>query len=275
MPDVVQSPPSIAGPGFYLGPDDNLRLTVYNALATARVTIAGRILNAQSLKVENFVHEFTPTSDRVASVLTRRLTEGWLLNWHVYASNAAPLIGQTFAVASVVRGGTGFVDDLATLCAGYITSKQRIAWPGGTIVNSVDGAGAIRKITGTNPAAGAEITETVPTGARWQFLQFKLLLTTSAVAGNRQPTLTIDDGTNFYFTSGMHTVTAASTARTMYWTYGMGIFAAATANGFIQGLGNGPMLPAGHRITTSTTALDVGDQYSAIHYVVREWLEGA
>lgn len=274
MPDAAMQSPALAGPGWYLNADDNLRIIVYNALAGVKVTVSGRRLDRVGNLVDVFAWEITPTSDRVASTIIRRLGEGWLLSLHAYASTGAPLIGQTFVTIGIVRGYSGQVDELGTLAAGYVTSKQRIAWPGGPIANSVDGAGAIRKITGANPAAGAEISETVPTGARWQLLQFKLLLTTSGVAGNRQPTLTIDDGTNFYFTSGMHTVTAASVARTMYWMYGMGVFAAATANGFIQGLGNGPMLPAGHRITTSTAAIDVGDQYSAIHYVVREWLEG-
>jgi hypothetical protein len=266
----LELPPSVVGGGFFLGNEDQIRLTVYNALAGVRVTIAGRIVSAEDATVSPFEYEVTPTSDRLASIRTGRLSSGWLLSVHVYASAGSPLIGQTFAIASIVRGSTGAVVELATLAAGYITGKQRIAWPNSPIVNSLDGAGALRKIAGTNPAAGAEIVEVVPTGARWLLLAIKFLITTSAVAGNRAPTITIDDGNsaNYYMNISSTATTAASLAHT--WYYAAGIIERGRNQAFPPGI----WLPSGHRWMTTTTAIDVGDQYSAIHYVVREWLEG-
>lgn len=267
-------PPAIAGPGLYLANEDNLRITLINSLAGARVTISGRRLGLGSDRIDAFRYEVTPASDRSASTFVFRLGAGWLLNVQAFVSNGSPVIGQTFAIVQVVRGQSGDVIDLATLLAGYVTARQRIGWPGGTIEGSLEGAGALRKIAGTTPAAGAELNESVPTGARWMLLSLKLLLTTSAVAGNRQITLTFDDGTNFYLVSGQGNTTPASTAQTYYWMHGGLPLVSGSLQGRVQGFPPTMWMLAGHRFNTSTAALDVGDQYSAIHYVVREWLEG-
>jgi hypothetical protein len=37
----------------------------------------------------------------------------------------------------------------------------------------------------------------------------------------------------------------------------------------------GVRLPAAFRIRTTTISIDVGDQYSAVQYLVKEWIEGA
>jgi hypothetical protein len=275
MPDAPNYSPALAGPGFYLHPDDNLRITVYNALATVRVKATGRRLDAISGRVEPFEHEFTPTSDRVASIITRRLGEGWLLNLQLFASNAAPLHGQAFAVASIVRGQEGFVVDLATLAAGYVTAKQRVAWPGGIITSSLEGHGALRSIAGSTPAAGAEISETVPTGARWELLAFEATFVTSAVAANRVPQLTIDDGTTVVFRLGAALNQAASLTQRRSWFQGAPAPYLDNASNLPLPIPSNVRLGSGFRIKTVTAAIDVGDQYSAVQYLVREWIEGA
>jgi hypothetical protein len=156
--------PPFAGNGFYFAGDDNLQVTVFNALASVAVRIAGRFLHADG-RVEPFVHRLVPTSNRVASPFTARLGVGWLLSVQATVSAAAPLTGQAFVVLSVVRGQSGGQEDLATLAAGYVSAANRVAWPGSPVLNSLEGGGALRSITGTTPGAGAEISETVPTGA--------------------------------------------------------------------------------------------------------------
>jgi hypothetical protein len=274
MTDEMLSESSIAAPGFYIGDEDNLRGTVYNALAGVRVTLAGRWMSARDGRVSAFEREITPTSDRVASVVTVRLGEGWILSAHLYASNGAPVIGQTFGVISIVRGQTGGVVELATLAAAYFTAKQRAAWPGQPIENSLDGAGALRYITGTNPGAGQNLVETVPTGARWQLLSLKFNLSTSGVAGNRIPSLLLDDGTNYYYESIHHTATAATANRDYLWLHGLPIVTSGSTTGVEQGFSPTLWIPSGHRIRTGVAALDAGDAITSIRYVVREWLEG-
>lgn len=54
-------------------------------------------------------------------------------------------------------------------------------------------------IVGANPAAGAEVSETVPAGETWCLLGVRVTLVTSATVATRQPILTLDDGTNIFF----------------------------------------------------------------------------
>lgn len=134
----------------------------------------------------------------------------------------------------------------------------------------VIGTGRIRVIVGTNPGAGVEVSETCPAGKRWRLVSMQLTLVTSAAVATRVVTIFIDDGTNTYQrTNGSGAQTASLT-----FNYCVGDF------GVIQGGGSGTqliptvcntILLPGHRIRTSTTALDAADDYAAPVYEVEEW----
>lgn len=268
------SPALVGGTTRYVAGDEMLRLTVLNALANVRVRLAGRFLNLEG-RIVSFAHDLLPTSDRVATTLTRSLGEGWLLDWSVVAIAAAPVIGQAYAIVSLVRGQTGAVVDLATLGAGYVTTTQRLASTDASVASSLDGAGALRSIAGTTPAAGVEVSETVPTNARWEILAFKAQLVTAVAVANRVPSLTLDDGATVYYRTSCGFLQTASS--TFIWSWGPGVNALApVANSQLQEtLPVGLRLPAGHRINTVTGALQGADQWNAIQYLVREWIEGA
>lgn len=123
-----------------------------------------------------------------------------------------------------------------------------------------------------NPVAGAELTATVPTGKTWQFVGLRITLVTSAVVANRVPSLVFDDGTNLIARNIAGTTHPASiTAEYYFGDYNLftsgalgasGIAFVSTANGFV--------LPAGYRIRTITTALDVADDYGIATIFVKE-----
>jgi hypothetical protein len=269
--DLAIRPPASA---IFCNGEESLRLSALNALAGVRLRVAGRFMHMDG-RIEPIVDTLLPASDRSVSVKTLPLAVGWLCNAQVSVSAGTPQTGQTFAVLSLVRGRTGAFEELATLAAGPITAVHRLAWPGSLILSSVEGAGALRTISGTTPGAGVEVSESVPTGARWQLLQFACTLTTSAVAGNRDPFVIIDDGTNVLQQFGQGLTTAAGVTRRQYWSTGLSLNGTGFAGSAIQGLPTTLLLLPGHRILTGTTALDVGDQYSLVRYTVREWIEGA
>jgi hypothetical protein len=114
----------------------------------------------------------------------------------------------------LVRGPGAVGGVTATLLQGPVSSLQRIAWPGSLLLSSLDVAGILRSITGTDPAAGAEISETVPTGARWRLRALAATLVTSATVANRTVSLRVDDGTTGYFgTDAAGTQPASNTIR--------------------------------------------------------------
>lgn len=260
--------------GLYCTGDEQLRLTVLNAASGVTVAIRGRFLDLDG-HVERLGDTLVPATDRSASTLTLRLGRGWLQNVAVIASAGTPLSGQCFVQLSLIRGEGSIGLDETTLAAGYVTAVQRIAWPGGLVLNSLEGGGALRSIAGTTPGAGAEVSETVPTGARWELLAITMLLTSNATVSNRGANLTLDDGANVYGRFAHVLFVTAGLAAQLTWAAGVAVIAAGNAVRQTSPIPAGNRLGAGHRIRTSTDNIQAGDQFSAIRYLVREWIEGA
>jgi len=254
--------------------DDNLRITSYNAAANVQLAIRSRTLTTDGT-LDASVDGQTPNTDRSAKQTILITPEGWLLGGEVFVSAGSPSIGQCYVVVEIFRGTTTAGLALQQLAAGYVTTKQPLAFPSLLSQSSLDGSGALRSIAGATPAAGAEISETVPVGARWELLVFKATLTTSAAAANRLPALTIDDGTTEYYRDQFATNEVASTTYRNIWAAGLGLNSGLNTLTQRGALPVGLRLAAGYRIRTVTTAIDAADQWSAVQYLVREWIEGA
>ena len=276
MPDA--SPPPIevraVGNARYLDNDSVLRLTVFNAAAGVTVRLSGRRLDLFGRTIP-FVHRLVPATNRTASTFDLELDEGWLLGAEATITAGTPQDGQTYAVLSIGVGRAAGFEELETFAADTISAARRLSWPGTLNRGPLDGRGALRSITGTSPAAGAEISETVPTGARWELIAFRTPIVTNATAGNRTTVLFYDDGVNRLASFPAMAVIAPSTNSAIEWAQGS--TAIATINGQ-----NAPglipplfTLPAAARIRTATANLAAGDQYGAPQYLVREWIEGA
>jgi hypothetical protein len=257
----------------YMRIDDNIRITSYNSLASVRLEVRSRILGCEGNIIASGDVQ-VPNSDRTAKQSIFITPEGWLLGLEIFASAASPFRGQTYVVVEIVRGLGSSATVLQTLAMGYLTAKEPLAYPGSPLQSSIEGRGWMRSFTGTNPAAGAESTETVPTGARWRLVGHFITLTTSATAATREFGLIIDDGVNTMLGSGPQIGQITTLVRAY--------------NGFLSNqraaLGAGVLLPypipeaiclAGWRIRTSTVAIQVGDDYTAPQLLVEEWLEVA
>lgn len=133
----------------------------------------------------------------------------------------------------------------------------------------VRSGGVIRTVTGTNPAAGAEVSETVPAGKEWRLLSIAVALVTSATAATRRPHLLIDDGTTVSYRRASNATQAASLTQN-YVFAGEGPEAAVRGTWVADPL---PSLPlgAGYRIRTSTESIQAGDDYGAPVLLVEEF----
>jgi len=260
--------------GSYLRADENLRVTSYNALASVVLAVRARVYEADGTVTDSF-DSHTPLTNRSAQATIIRTPEGWLLGGEVFVSSASPLIGQTFVVVEIVRGESTAGIATQLLAAGYVTAKQPLLFPQVAPQSSLDGGGALRSITGTTPAAGAEISETVPTGARWELLAFAATLTTSAAVANRTPLLIVDDGANDYYRDTVTTTQTASLAIRYLWGPGVAIRSGTNNNLQNGSTPVGMRLGGGHRLRTSTTSIQGADQWGGVQYLVREWIEGS
>lgn len=133
----------------------------------------------------------------------------------------------------------------------------------------------LKIITGTNPAANVEISETVPAGKLWQVLGVAYTLVTEATAGARLSVLVIDDGTTVMHKLNPFITHAASlTAHYSFYSGGGDAEGAATAAGgsaISVPLPNPLFLPAAGRIRTETAVKQALDDYSAPLLTVIEY----
>lgn len=256
---------------FYMTGEDALQLSGWNVGAGNRLIVAGRFLGLDGFP-RSFEHDLPLTSNRVVASVVRQFGQGCLLNLTVRLSGVTAAYGATFARAQVVRGVDGSGRVIGTLCAGYVTSEQPIAFPGGFVRSMLEGPGNIRSIAGSNPAAGVEVSETVPTGARWRLIALAAQLVTDATAANRLPRLLIDDGASVYYQSDP--AAAQTAATTVNHVAGAAVQRSAVVSSTASwALPNDLRLSAGHRIRTSTASLQAGDNWDIPQLLVEEWLE--
>lgn len=259
---------------FYFDGNDNLRVEGWNTVTGASLLVQGRFVN-EAGAVEAFSRELPLTADRLRVAGDFAMARGFILNLVVTVIGAAPKIGQTFARVSVIRGFTGATLVMGVLLQGYVTSQQGLGWPGSPIVSSTDGEPVIRFFNGTMPAAGAEISETVPTGARWSIVRCLASLTTNGVAGNRYVNLACIDSALYNFRSVQPTAQAPGVFHVYVWSPNLPPVYDPVNFVSMQPLAHDSALMAGQSLETFTTGLQAGDQYSEPRMYVREWLDVA
>jgi len=159
------------------------------------------------------------------------------------------------------------------LFQGYLDPSSALAWPPGKIQLPEETRGYIHLVTGADPAAGSEISETVPTNARWRLLAMTFSLTTDATAVTRRVMLAFDDGSTIYAYEKAFEAQGANLTRAYSFVAGLN-HEAVTGIGKIHGhLPKNLILPQGYRIRTTTSNLQAGDNLTAPAMLVEEWLE--
>lgn len=256
---------------LYVTSDDELKIIVWNSVASLSVQVTLRILRPDGQIVPQ-LETINPTSDRVGNTKFYPLQEGFILGVAVAATSGEQL-GATYVQVAISRGGTGANGFFAQLLtSGYIGQFRALTWPGVIMEHSQAGPGNIRSITGSSPAAGAEIAETVPTGALWRLNSFQFGFTASANVATRYPELVIDDGANTLLQiDGARNITAGQ-AFSLGFGAGMQFRQSPQQNHDLYALPGPFILRPGYRVRTSTLSLQANDQYTAPQYQVEEWL---
>lgn len=254
----------------YLYPGSGFIVRTLNAISGLVLQLSYMVLLPEGRLVQN-VHQLTTNGTRAGQSLIIALPEGFLVQLTVRCiNNFVP--NRIFVQVGIITSLLSATTNVQVICQGYLNNFSWLWWPGGANASSTEGAGAINSVTGTLPSAGAEISETVPTGAIWQLKAFTFKLTTSATVANRIPHLIIDDGTNVLLDAPAPS-TAGASGTTRYVT-GDNAIAAAVLDStmWLQSVAALRLLP-GYRIRTLTTSLQAADQYTAPQYLVTEWLE--
>lgn len=257
---------------LYIYPDSWVFVHLTNSVSGLGVRVSLQILGREG-RIKEHSRTFTPTADRITNHSEFFVGEGFVINANVEVTDGTARHGQVYVRTGISRPIGGGHIHWRTLISDYVTSGYEAGWPGGVTRSSTDGQGIIRTIAGTDPAAGSEIAESVPTGARWRLLSLFFRLDTSAAAVTRTPKVFVDNGT-----ATPHIVLVPPLG------FGPSDFVESTYGGLV---GMEPItfernvvypLPAvlmfaGWRVRTSTTNLQAGDDFGAPRLMVEEWLE--
>lgn len=137
------------------------------------------------------------------------------------------------------------------------------------------GPGVRKVVTGTNPAANAEVAAAdfvVPAGKIWVPISFSVLLA-QGITQTPAPALVWDDGTNVLGAApGSTAAVSVSTTTRMTWSRGLRSLptagAALTANmAVLPDL----VLPAGYRLATLTAGIGANTDYGVPNLLVVEF----
>jgi hypothetical protein len=257
---------------FYTTGEDNLRIVSFNAAAGVKLQLVARLLGRDGRPTPSR-WDHTPNTDRSAKSDDFPLSGQTLLNVNVVASAGAPLIGQCYVMVQLIRGIGSAALVVGTILAGPVTATQSLGFPGSPIQAAVEGIGYVRAINGTTPAAGVDINETVPTGARWSLLSFRFQLTTNAVVANRKANFRLQSSIGFLYLSANTNAQTAGLVGDYSIGQSLGYANDAAQSLYTLPMPEGTTLLAGQTFGTSSTALQAGDQFSSPRYLVREWLD--
>jgi len=159
------------------------------------------------------------------------------------------------------------------LCAGYLTDTKTLTWPPGIFEHPGEVPGKLRIVVGTDPTAGSEISESVPTNARWRIYYVRFRLVTDSTVATRRVFLQFDDGSNI----ALRVPAAASQAESLTRDYN---FLSNYPNTptlvddeIFSSFGSPIILFQGYRIRTITSNLQTGDNFTAPTLYVEEWIE--
>jgi hypothetical protein len=134
------------------------------------------------------------------------------------------------------------------------------------------GTGEIVQIAGADPAAGAQMLETVPAGHRWRLLSVRIALTTSATAANREIGLCIEtDAPQLYFFSPSRQNQIASLSRSYNFFPGVATTTPVTNTEFTVPIPDNQYLLPGYRLETCATNFQVGDDIGVPRIQVERW----
>lgn len=271
-PNLVHFDPKLVVPTqpIYLQRNDFIYLGTFSNTNGAQVRMTYRYLTPEGEIKEG---QYTPPPFLVWAWTVFPLFEGWLLSFQI-TQITAPVAGQLcYAIVALGRGAVSavVVQLQGVIWQGYVPSNMALGWPGTPSKEITDGPGILRTITGTQPGAGTDINEVVPTQRRWQLLSFCAILTTSATVANRNAEFVFRDQlSNILHTSPSFLNQLASTVLT-YFAAQQPSTTAPLAGGVALQTPMPVMFKTGHRLQTLTANLQATDQWSTPIYTFLEW----
>lgn len=232
---------------------------------------------------------------RVGTLIIRGMTREGVFAFRIVTTSDGIINGDTFNVPDIpifvsvfdadqaFKQGECYVqvrlisqgDVLLNLGSGLVSALRAIGWPNVVQEDARPGGGAIKSITGTNPAAGAEVSQVVPDGRVWRLLSLRVTLVATAAAASRRVHLQIGDGTNVLLDCFGSIDQIISETKTYNFS-AVGVIPDETdSNEIIVPIPPYLMLPDNFTIATLTTAINAADDFGAPQLLVEEYFTPA
>lgn len=163
-------------------------------------------------------------------------------------------------------------NDIAySLCCGMVFARRAISYPVSGNELARPSAGVLRSFNGTDPAAGAEVSQTVTAGQLWNIKSVVVTLVTDANVANRRVHIVFRNG-------GGETVRAYATIDQAASTTVKYIFAhygytpdETDTNTVLINIPDNVFLESGSDFITATTNIQVGDNFGAPRVTLEHW----
>lgn len=255
----------------YLAEEDSLIVTGLFTFNTV-LTVSGRVLDARLNKVIPFQQTINIVNSTAIQQFQIGTAEGFLIGATITGVAAGNGTRQNFVALGIMRGAIGLTATQTQLCAGYLNNMGLVSWPSTGIINPREGNGVVRNNSVGNPAAGTDWIYTVPVATREQIVSIHAVFQTAVAAGNRQVQFIVDDGANVLYATTQGPVQVT----TLTWDYTGAGFGYAPTNVLTSvsvHVDPSIVMQSGFRVRSSTTAINAGDQWSAIRVLTRQWID--
>jgi hypothetical protein len=235
---------------------DYYKITVYSQVTPCEISVAGRLRSPEG-EFSNFDHRINVATSGLQTIFRPSSGAWWIMSIMASVVSGTVNPGDVSVKVELTQGVAPGNQPHDLLLFGY-PSNFTPASP----MYPLPPARAGLVFTGTNPAAGAEISETVPAGQRWKIKFISATLLTSAVVANRFPRLQFLRAGTMYARLPAGFVIPASSSMTALWA-NVGATNTISSTATIAVLPDLPPVEAGDVINTSTLVLDVADDWGA------------
>lgn len=264
----------VSAPGPYLEFGEFLYLEASSTDASATVRFSGKFLSTDN-EIRSFTEDMVITGTGNQTAVTSRIGPCWLLGFSVRVVAGTITDREIVASVHVARASASTPVHVMTLASGEVTNTRALGLGAFTIASSVTAAATApyetpAVTTGSDPAAGAEWSVTVPANTIWKVYAVRASLVTDATVASRQPAIIIDDGaTTLYQVYSGLSCTASATFAISWAQLGASLGGVNTSLGAMAPF---PLwLAAGYRIRSSTGSLQAGDNWGAPTVLYTTW----
>lgn len=311
-PPNPPSPSTSTKPQPFLGltgrfeTNDILETNVHTSIANLGLGVVLSVLydgSTQTQLIDATNGLQNPTNDRSSVKYDYTFGVGGYIRSVVIGSSTVSPRGATYVQVYLKSSQKSSIGAFNAMLVSNYSDVGNPYWPGGKFESSQEGPGYVYSPAPASPAAGADISITVPTNARWRVRGLAFKFVTSSTSATRQSQIQFEDaaGKTFFRTGVAAASGTLAQFATLSQTVGfigstdtrrIAVTALSGTAALVQNdatvsttinplYTNGDfnvtlpdiILPVGFKIVTNTKSIQAGDQWTIDSFVVEEWID--